>query len=75
MFLAVSDGIREVLFFFSQVFMGEPCVQGTPWEDSLLLGIAAKRNCTDGYGFLAGLSEVFDLACARLRILVGWEVG
>jgi len=55
--------------------MGEPCVQGTPWEDSLLLGIAAKINCTDGYGFLAGLSEVFDLACARLRILVGWEVG
>jgi len=42
---------------FSQVFMGEPCVQGTPWKESLFLGIAAKRNRTDGYGFLAGLSD------------------
>jgi len=55
--------------------MGEPCVQGTPWGDSLFLGIAAKGNRSDGFGFLAGLSDGLNLACARLRMLVGGRRG
>jgi len=39
--------------------MGEPCVQGMPWEDSFFLGMAAKGNRSDGIGFFAWLSESF----------------